>query len=94
MIDPNVALMTAPIPMELCAEIDATAMPMKYDSGMTDPNAQTKMTDWLDIQAKKPPCKCGCLMTYGSRKKKSKMVKPTKGKVLTNKMLTPPTVYL
>jgi hypothetical protein len=34
-IEPKVALMTAPIPIDDCAEMDATAIPMKYESGMT-----------------------------------------------------------
>lgn len=36
MIEPEVALMTAPIPIEDWALMEATAIPMKYDNGITD----------------------------------------------------------
>lgn len=52
---PNEALMTAPTPIELCAEMDATAMPMKYESGMTERRAETKTNAWLEIKRKTPP---------------------------------------
>jgi hypothetical protein len=44
MMEPKVAFMTAPIPMDDCAEMEATAMPMKYESGMTLSNESKKIS--------------------------------------------------
>lgn len=52
MTEPKVALMTAPMPIEDCAEMDATAIPIKYDSGMTDARDRIKMRACEAIKAK------------------------------------------
>src|SRR5262249_46369189 len=41
---PKVALITAPMPTDDCALIDATAMPMKYARGMTEARHRGKIT--------------------------------------------------
>lgn len=92
MIDPKVALMTAPIPMDDWAEMDATAMPMKYESGMTDAMERAKMKTRDDRKLNKGPrSRCS---ESGRRTQASKMTKKTSGRRLMKRMLTPPTVYL
>lgn len=97
MIEPNVALMTAPMPIEDCALMDATAMPMKYDKGMTLARLITKImirlaTTWRMNGGVFPEASRFSL--NGRRMKASAMAKKTTAIRLTKKMFTPPTVYL
>lgn len=97
MMEPKVALMTAPIPMDDWADIDATAIPIKYDRGMTL-RRQRKKTSACDAMNARNAGTCWPLCsrfsTIGMRTSPSKMTKKTTGRRLMKRMLTPPTVYL
>jgi hypothetical protein len=54
-MEPNVAFMTAPIPMDDCAEMDTTAIPMKYESGITLSNESRKISSREQMHAHPNP---------------------------------------
>jgi hypothetical protein len=80
-MDPKVALITAPMPKDDWAEIDETAMPMKYDRGITDASPNEKMTSG---EVRIVPWPRTRVKTYSS-----KMVKRTTGIKLMKMMLVP-----
>lgn len=78
--------MAAPIPMDDCAEIDATAIPIKYANGTILASANVKMNAGLTIQY--------LWCNNGARKNSSAMVKKTTKTRLKRKMFVPSMVYL
>ena len=79
------ALTAAPMPIEDCADIEATACPMKYASGMIDRSAMGKRNAGLVIQDSIP----SALL----RMRASKMTKTTTARKLIKKIFVPSTVY-
>ena len=67
MIEPNVALITAPIPILLCVLILATAIPIKYESGSTLASDMMKISASFDSVAQSPDV-MPCDRQYGRKK--------------------------
>lgn len=81
----NKALMAAPRPIEDCAEMDATACPIKYANGMMDSRAAVKRNAGDVIRFSR--CRMRCSTSQ------SKMTNMTTASRLMRKMLVPSTVY-
>lgn len=80
MMEPNVALITAPRPILDCAEMELTAIPIKYDRGMTEPRPSMNTKEALVNQA------------FGNRSWRtfsSKITKKATGSKLMKMMLIP-----